>query len=471
MRSVRVSPPTPETHLATARGSTRTLAVGRDNEWASVCSHDPPAGPWLSVLPSTLTGLGAARPSPVQAVLLTAVWLALTVSATVGYVATELILRVVVRLPFWQVSVWAASQFSAAHWLRSPRGWCDAPTLPADGQREKPRDRMSGSDAHPAGVGYTMDREQATGECTAVVDSVKKAVISDREFLETVLTGLLARGHVLLEDVPGTGKTLTARSMATALGLSFSRIQFTPDLLPADVTGTYIFNEQDREFEFRPGPVFNNVVLADEINRAPPKTQSALLEAMEERQVSVDGDTHELPEPFFVIATQNPVEQEGTFALPEAQIDRFMVKTSLGYPEFDGELTLLERRDDRSARSPGVESVLSTDEVLDLQEVPESVRVDEDLMRYAIEITRATRNDHRVAIGVSPRGSQRLFEAARAHAVLAGEGFVTPDTIKRMAQPVLAHRLVLTADAQVNDIDKRDIVADVLDEIPVPTVG
>jgi MoxR-like ATPase len=315
-----------------------------------------------------------------------------------------------------------------------------------------------------------MDREQATTECTGVVDSISEAVISDREFLETVLMGLLARGHVLLEDVPGTGKTLTARSMATALGLSFSRIQFTPDLLPADVTGTYVFNEQDREFEFRPGPVFNNVVLADEINRAPPKTQSALLEAMEERQVSVDGDTHELPEPFFVIATQNPVEQEGTFALPEAQIDRFMVKTSLGYPDFDGELTLLKRRDDRSARSPSVEPVLSTEAVLDVQEVPESIRVDEDLMRYALEITRATRADYRVAIGVSPRGSQRLFEAARARAVLDGEAFVTPDTIKRIARPVLAHRLVLTADAQVNDIDKDEIIDDVLEEIPVPTV-
>jgi MoxR-like ATPase len=316
-----------------------------------------------------------------------------------------------------------------------------------------------------------MDREQATRECTAVIDSISEAVVSDREFLETVLTGMLAQGHVLLEDVPGTGKTLTARSMATALGLSFSRIQFTPDLLPADVTGTYIFNEQDREFEFRPGPVFNNVVLADEINRAPPKTQSALLEAMGERQVSVDGETHDLPEPFFVIATQNPVEQEGTFALPEAQIDRFMVKTSLGYPEFDGELTLLKRRDDRSARSPSVEPVLSTGAVLDLQEVPESVRVDEDLMRYALGITRATRNDRRVAIGVSPRGSQRLFEAARARAVLVGDDFVTPDTIKRVARPVLAHRLVLTADAQVNEVDKRDVIEEMLDEVPVPTVA
>ena len=316
-----------------------------------------------------------------------------------------------------------------------------------------------------------MDREQATRDCTAVVDAIGEAVISDREFLETVLTGLVARGHILLEDVPGTGKTLTARSMATALGLSFSRIQFTPDLLPADVTGTYVFNEQDREFEFRPGPVFNNVVLADEINRAPPKTQSALLEAMEEQQVSVDGDTHELPEPFFVIATQNPVEQEGTFALPEAQIDRFMVKTSLGYPGFDGELTLLRRRNDRSARSPSVASVLSAEQVLDLQTVPESVRVDDDLMRYALEITRATRQDYRVAIGVSPRGSQRLFEAARSRAVLDGEDFVTPDMIKRIARPVLAHRLVLTADAQVNDVNKYEVIDDVLDDTPVPTVN
>jgi len=315
-----------------------------------------------------------------------------------------------------------------------------------------------------------MDPEQATRDCNAVIDSVSDAVISDREFLETVLTGLLARGHVLLEDVPGTGKTLTARSMANALGLSFSRIQFTPDLLPSDVTGTYVFNEQDREFEFRAGPIFENVVLADEINRAPPKTQSALLEAMEERQVTVDGDTHELPEPFFVIATQNPVEQEGTFALPEAQVDRFMVKTSLGYPDYEGELSLLKRRDGREARSPGVETVLSKDAVLDLQEVPESIRVDEDLMEYALDITRATRLDHRVSIGVSPRGSQRLFEAARARAVIDGESFVTPDTIKQVAEPVLAHRLVLTADAQVNDVDKATIIAEILDETPVPTV-
>jgi MoxR-like ATPase len=315
-----------------------------------------------------------------------------------------------------------------------------------------------------------MDIDEATQQCDGVIEAVREAVVSDRAFLETILVGLLARGHVLLEDVPGTGKTLTARSLATVLGLSFSRIQFTPDLLPTDVTGTNIFNEQSRAFEFRQGPLFNNVVLADEINRAPPKTQSALLEAMEERQVTVDGETRDLPDPFFVIATQNPVEHEGTFELPEAQIDRFMVKTSLGYPDFDGELSLMKRRSNRFERSPTVEPLLSHAEVKELQEVPESIRVDEDLMRYALELTRATRLDPRVDIGVSPRGSQRLFEAIRARSVIDGRAYATPDTVKAVAVPVLAHRLVLTAEAQVNDVEKRTVIEDILDETPVPTI-
>lgn len=315
-----------------------------------------------------------------------------------------------------------------------------------------------------------MDIDEATQQCNGVIEAVREAVVSDREFLETVLVGLLARGHVLLEDVPGTGKTLTARSLATVLGLSFSRIQFTPDLLPTDVTGTNIFNEQSREFEFRRGPLFNNVVLADEINRAPPKTQSALLEAMEERQVTVDGETRDLPDPFFVIATQNPVEHEGTFELPEAQIDRFMVKTSLGYPDFEGELSLMKRRSKRFERSPSVEPLLSGATVSQLQEVPESIRVDEDLMRYALDITRQTRLDPRVEIGVSPRGSQRLFEAIRARAVIDGRAYATPDAVKSVAVPVLAHRLVLTAQAQVNDVEKRTVIEDVLETTDVPTI-
>lgn len=310
----------------------------------------------------------------------------------------------------------------------------------------------------------------ASEECESILGEIERAVIGDRSTLETVLLGVLARGHVLIEDVPGTGKTLTARSIATALGLSFSRIQFTPDLLPADVTGTHIFNERDRQFEFSEGPIFANVVLADEINRAPPKTQSALLEAMEERQVTTDGDTRELPDPFFVIATQNPVEQEGTFGLPEAQIDRFAVKVNMGYPSYDGEAELLHRRGNREAKSPSVRSVLSPGQVRELQRVPETVRVDDDVITYILDLCRATRTDPRVSVGVSPRGTQRLFETVRAQAVLAGRDYVTPDHVKTIAAPVLAHRLVLTADARVNEVEKRGVIADVLEKTDVPTL-
>jgi len=315
-----------------------------------------------------------------------------------------------------------------------------------------------------------MDVAAASDRSDAVIDEVLEAVVADREFMETVLTGVLARGHVLLEDVPGTGKTLTANSLATALGLEFSRIQFTPDLLPADVTGTHVFNEADGSFEFTEGPIFANVVLADEINRAPPKTQAALLEAMEEEQVTVDGETHQLPDPFFVIATQNPVEQEGTFELPEAQVDRFLVKTTLGYPEESGELELLRRRAGRSDRAPTVGAVLDGDAVRDLRTVPEGVHVEADVLEYIAAIGRATRIRPQVQTGVSPRGTQRLFEAARAHAVIEGRDFVTPDDVRRVAMPVLAHRLVLTPEAAVEGVDPDEIVEDVLDSVPVPTV-
>jgi MoxR-like ATPase len=322
----------------------------------------------------------------------------------------------------------------------------------------------------PHALGYGMDVASAYEECNAVLDEVSGAVIADRSFLETVMTGLLAEGHVLLEDVPGTGKTLTARSIATALGLTFKRVQFTPDLLPTDVLGTNIFNEQERTFEFQPGPVFANVVLADEINRAPPKTQSALLEAMEEGQVTVDGETRDLPQPFFVIATQNPVEQEGTFPLPEAQMDRFMVKSSIGYPDDEGEIELLRRRSGRTSQSPSVDRVLDPDRVDNLRAVPEEIRVEADLLSYMTGITRATREDYRVDVGVSPRGTQRLFESSRARAVLKDRDFVTPDDVKAVAQPALAHRLVLTPDATVENVEKREVIADILEDIPVPTV-
>ena len=301
--------------------------------------------------------------------------------------------------------------------------------------------------------------QEASDEIDAVIDEIQGSVIIDEEFLETVLVGLLSKGHVLLEDVPGTGKTLTANSFATALGLSFSRIQFTPDLLPNDVTGTYIYNEQEGEFEFNKGPIFANIVLADEINRAPPKTQ-----------VTTEGDTRQLPEPFFVIATQNPVEQEGTFPLPEAQIDRFNVKSSIGYPDVDGEVELLRRRNDRTATTPSVGQVLDHQRVMDLQSVPDTVTVTEDMLEYIVAVSRATRDDHRVETGISPRGTQRLFETTRAQAVIEGRNYVTPDDVKTVSQSVIAHRLGLTAESQVNDVDKSEIVEDVLEEIPVPTI-
>ncbi|WP_135826260.1 AAA family ATPase [Halorussus ruber] len=315
-----------------------------------------------------------------------------------------------------------------------------------------------------------MNQSTATKRCERVLDAVSSAVIADEEFLETVLTGVLARGHVLLEDVPGTGKTLTARSFASALGLTFSRIQFTPDLLPADITGSNVYDEGTGNFEFSPGPIFANVVLADEINRAPPKTQAALLEAMGEGQVTVDGTTHELPTPFFVLATQNPVEQEGTFGLPEAQRDRFIVKTTMGYPDFEGERELVDRRADRTAKSPSVGSVLQGDDVAEIQRVLESVRVDSKIRDYVVALGRATRQDDRVEVGVSPRGIQRLFEAARANAIISGREYVVPDDVKRVAEPTFAHRLVLTDEASVRGADRSEVVADVLERVDVPAV-
>jgi len=313
--------------------------------------------------------------------------------------------------------------------------------------------------------------EEASERCAEILDTIESVVIARREFLENVLLGILADGHVLLEDVPGTGKTLTANTFATVLGLSFSRIQFTPDLLPSDVVGTNIYNEQDRTFEFNEGPVFANVVLGDEINRAPPKTQAAMLETMEEQQVTVEGETRQLPRPFFVIATQNPVEQEGTFPLPEAQVDRFMVKDTLGYPDEEGEVELLRRRADRTESTPATEPVLdSVEEVLALRAAPETVTVHEDMLAYMADITRRTRGDNRVRVGVSPRGTQRLFEAVRARAIIRGRGYASPDDVKEIAEPVLAHRVVLTAEAQVNDVQKREVIRDVLDDVPVPTV-
>ncbi len=320
-------------------------------------------------------------------------------------------------------------------------------------------------------VAMTVDFDDVHDRSEAILDELAGAVVADRGVLRTILVGMLADGHVLLEDVPGTGKTLTASSMADAIGLSFSRIQFTPDLLPSDVTGTNIFDEATREFEFQPGPVFANVVLADEINRAPPKTQSALLEAMEEGQVTVDGESHPLPEPFTVIATQNPVEMEGTFELPAAQTDRFMVKTSLGYPDHEGELELIDRRAARQTTAPSVDRVCSPEVIDRLRAAPESVRVEDAVRDYLVTVARATRQDERVQAGVSPRGVQRFFEAVRTLAAVRGRSYATPDDVKAAAPTVLSHRLVLTPDARVDRVVPADIVADILDSVEVPQLA
>ncbi|MXR22460.1 AAA family ATPase [Halobacterium bonnevillei] len=316
-----------------------------------------------------------------------------------------------------------------------------------------------------------MDVDTAAQTCTDVIDAVGEAVVTDRAFLETILSGALARGHVLLEDVPGTGKTLTARSLADALGLEFTRVQFTPDLLPADITGSHVYDARTESFDFNPGPVFANVVLADEINRAPPKTQAALLEAMEEGQVSVDGETHQLPDPFFVIATQNPVEQEGTFRLPEAQRDRFAVKAGIGYPDRAGERELIDRRADRQTTTPEISQVVPDGALAALQQVPETVAVSDASAITSWDVGRATREDRRVDVGVSPRGTQRLFEVARARAVVNGRDYVAPDDVKQVALPVLVHRIVLTGEATVEGVDPEDVVRDVLDRVQVPAVS
>lgn len=302
----------------------------------------------------------------------------------------------------------------------------------------------------------------------AITAAIRDEIILEDTFLDTVMTSILADGHVLLEDVPGTGKTITAASIADAMGLTFSRIQFTPDLLPADITGSNVYNEREGSFEFRKGPVFANILLADEINRAPPKTQSALLEAMQERQVSVDGTTYDLPEPFFVIATQNPVEQEGTFELPEAQLDRFLIKSAIGYPDRDGERELLFRRLDRTRSAPSVEQAIDRDTASALRTAPEAVTADDDLVDYVVDICRGTRNDARVETGVSPRGTQRLLEAARAAAAYRGRDYLVPDDVKRMAKPTLAHRLVLSTEARVERVDTHSIVEAVMESVTVP---
>ncbi|MBO3089338.1 AAA family ATPase [Cellulomonas dongxiuzhuiae] len=306
---------------------------------------------------------------------------------------------------------------------------------------------------------------------SAVLDEVATAVVGMRQPLRVALAALLAGGHVLFEDVPGLGKTLAARSLATALGLDFRRIQCTPDLLPSDVTGSSVFDPATSEFEFRPGPIFTGLLLADEINRTAPKTQSALLEAMAERQVSVDGTTHLLPAPFHVVATSNPVEYEGTYPLPEAQLDRFMVRLAVGYPERASEVDVLARRLARRQEGASVRQVVDVPTLLAMQAGVEAVAVDGDVLAYCVDLAAATRAHRAVEVGASPRGSQALVLVARALAVLDGRDYVAPEDVKAVAAPALAHRLSLTPQAWAAGLAPEAVVQEVLAQVAGPTTA
>jgi MoxR-like ATPase len=302
----------------------------------------------------------------------------------------------------------------------------------------------------------------------AVIDEVEKAVVGKRDALELVLLGLLADGHVLIEDFPGLAKTLAARSFAQVTSMRFSRIQFTPDLMPSDVTGSAIYNQREGDFEFRPGPIFANLLLADEINRAPPKTQAALLEAMQERQVTIETETHRLERPFLVLATQNPIEYEGTYPLPEAQLDRFLLRASFGYPAREHELEMLERRAARGTDEVELAPVVDRATLLELQQAVEGVHVSEAIRGYMVDIVRATREASAIQVGASPRGSLALLKLGRARAAVAGRDFVTPEDVKAVTVAALAHRLTLRPELWVQRVSPEDVVRERLETVPTP---
>jgi MoxR-like ATPase len=304
----------------------------------------------------------------------------------------------------------------------------------------------------------------------AIIDEVKRAIVGKEEVLEQVMVGILAGGHILFEDYPGLAKTLIARSFAQTLDLDFKRIQFTPDLLPSDITGSHIFDRNTGEFTLVVGPIFAHIILADEINRATPKTQSALLEAMQESQVTIDGDSHPLPPPFIVIATQNPIEYEGTFPLPEAQLDRFMVRLAVGYPDLDGEVEILRRRRERKVDEIELSPVSNKEELLAMRTAVEEVFVEPDIESYIVSLVSRTRTDSNVYVGASPRGSLALLKLARAHAALVGRDYVLPDDVKKFAIPALAHRIILSPELWSKRITAIDVVESILRHVPVPKV-
>ncbi len=300
-----------------------------------------------------------------------------------------------------------------------------------------------------------------------IIDNASHVIVGKTSVIELAVATLIAQGHMLVEDVPGVGKTMLAKSLATSIGCSFKRIQFTPDLLPSDVTGISVYNQQSGEFQFREGPLMSQVVLADEINRATPKTQSALLEAMEEQQITVDGVTHQLQPPFLVMATQNPIEYEGTFPLPEAQLDRFLMRISLGYPSLEEELAIIEGQE-QSHPIDSLEAVANSQDIIGLQEAAKSVYVDRLVRQYIVSLTEATRNHREVSLGASPRASLGLFRTSRALALIQDRDYVIPDDIKMLAPGVIAHRIMLSPSARMRGVQSTDVVEDLLTNVPVP---
>jgi len=312
-----------------------------------------------------------------------------------------------------------------------------------------------------------METESVQRVSERLIHNVEQVIIGKRDAIELVIVGLLARGHMLIEDVPGVGKTMMARSLARSLGCSFGRIQFTPDMLPSDVTGVSIFNQKTREFEFRPGPVMAQIVLTDEINRATPKTQAALLEAMQELQVTVDGITHPLPEPFLVLATQNPIEYEGTFPLPEAQLDRFLMRIRLGYPSSEAEIAILESQRYIHPVTQ-VEQVIPVAELITAQEALKDVYLDRLVKEYIVDMVEQTRNHPDIYLGSSPRGSLALYRTGQAWAAMRGRDYVLPDDIKKLAIPTLAHRLIVSPAARLKDVTGETVMQEILSALRVP---
>ncbi len=338
-------------------------------------------------------------------------------------------------------------------------------------EEQEPTPEVGTEDQNEGVQTYMMDPSlQETHDLMqAVLAEAEQVVMGKRPILDLTAVGILAGGNILFEDNPGLAKTLLANTFAQALGIDFKRVQFTPDLLPADITGIYIWNQKDQKFEFRKGPLFCNLLLADEINRAPPKTQAALLEAMQEHQVTIEGETHILPEPFVTLATQNPIESEGTYPLPDAQLDRFMMKLSMGYPGRPIERAILVKRKQRGKDDHTLQAITTPEKLREMQLSLEKVRIDDSIIEYIVEIIYRTREDPRVKVGSSPRGAQSLFKLSRALAVLSGRDYVIPDDIKRLSIYTLRHRIILKPEPRIKGVKTEEIVSEILEQVEVPT--